>query len=319
MKILFIAKGNYNGNVSPIIMNQCESIRQLGFNVTYFPVSGHGIKGYYLAYKSLKKYLKQNDVHILHAHFGFCGMISLFAKSDQKLIVSFMGDDLLGSIFKGPSYSLISLFYSYINRILARYFYDYTIVKSYNLACKLLNKTKFEIIPNGVNISEFYPIEKEVARTRLNWDMDSKYVIFVSDPKRKEKNFKLAEETVSYLNNPNIKLRTLYKVPNSDLVYYYNATDCLLLTSFHEGSPNVIKEAMACNTPIVAVNVGDIERVTGQIAGCYICNHNPEELSKGVEKAIVYGATNGKKRITDLELDSVNIAKRIQSIYLKLV
>ena len=45
------------------------------------------------------------------------------------------------------------------------------------------------------------------------------------------------------------------------LVKYYNSVDCLILTSFHEGSPNVIKEAMACNLPIVSTKVGDVEEI----------------------------------------------------------
>ena len=319
MKVLFVAKGNLEGNVSPIIINQGESIRQLGIEVNYFPVTGHGIKGYYLSYKSLKKHLAKYKFEVLHAHFGFCGIVGFFAKKNNKLVVSFMGDDLLGSIVTGHSYSFNSLVFSYINRVLARFFYDYTIVKSHNLASKLLYKTRFELIPNGVNIDNFHPINKEIARTRLNWNLASKYVIFVSDPARKEKNFQLAEAAVNLINNSNINLLAIFNIPNSELIYYYNAADCILLTSFHEGSPNVIKEAMACNTPIVAVDVGDIRRIAGQLPGCYICSHDPIELSKGIENAIIFGSTIGNKRISDLKLDSENIAKNILNIYLKLV
>jgi glycosyltransferase involved in cell wall biosynthesis len=88
-----------------------------------------------------------------------------------------------------------------------------------------------------------------------------------------------------------------------------------------EGSPNVIKEAMACNCPIVATDVGDIRWVLGETEGCYISSFDTKEFADKIRLALKYsetvGRTNGMKRIQELGLDSETIAKRIIDIYKK--
>ena len=58
-----------------------------------------------------------------------------------------------------------------------------------------------------------------------------------------------------------------------------NAADVLLLTSDAEGSPMVVKEAMACNVPVVSTAVGDVADVIGGTEGCYITQPGPGAMS----------------------------------------
>ena len=58
-----------------------------------------------------------------------------------------------------------------------------------------------------------------------------------------------------------------------------NAADAVLLTSLHEGSPNAVKEAMACDVPVVAVDVGDVRERIGDADGCYVAAATPEALA----------------------------------------
>ena len=95
---------------------------------------------------------------------------------------------------------------------------------------------------------------------------------------------------------------------------YFNASDLVLLTSFWEGSPNVIKEAMACNVPIVSTDVGDVKEVIGKTEGCYITSFDPEDVAEKIKLALKFG-----KRTTGIEdikhLESSLIAKKIIKIY----
>jgi glycosyltransferase involved in cell wall biosynthesis len=97
---------------------------------------------------------------------------------------------------------------------------------------------------------------------------------------------------------------------------YFNAASVVLLSSFHEGSPNVIKEAMACNVPIVATNVGDVKYIIGKTDGCHICSYEVDDVSKKIQLALEYNKrTNGRKRIIELGLESKTIARRIVEVY----
>ena len=98
------------------------------------------------------------------------------------------------------------------------------------------------IIPNGVDFKIFYPMEKSIARLRLGEDMNVKIILFCSNPNRSEKNVKLAKNAMNLINKRNVQLRIIYGIDQKDLLLHYNSADCLLLTSFHEGSPNVVKK-----------------------------------------------------------------------------
>jgi teichuronic acid biosynthesis glycosyltransferase TuaC len=95
------------------------------------------------------------------------------------------------------------------------------------------------------------------------------------------------------------------------------------VTSFSEGSPLVIKEAMACNCTIVSTNVGDVEWVLGDTEGCYIAVFDAKDVAKKLKLAIEFREehqyTNGRNRITELGLDSETIAGRIMEVYKKVI
>ena len=151
---------------------------------------------------------------------------------------------------------------------------------------------------------------------------DKRYVIWCSHPDRIEKNYALAQAAVEIVKKEqdNIELLPVYNKTPQEVVQYMNAADCLLLTSVQEGSPNVIKEAMACNCPIVTTDVGDVyERLMG-LDGCYILPETPmnaeKELAELLIKALTFGQrTAGREKIINDQLTTQQIAKRIIACY----
>ena len=166
-----------------------------------------------------------------------------------------------------------------------------------------------------MDLSKFSLIDKNEARKKLGLG-NKKYILFAANPARPEKNFKLAEQAVKKLNRNDTELLVVHSQPFDKMKLYFNAADVLLLTSLHEGSPNVIKEALVCNLPIVSTDVGDVKWLLGDLAGCFLTSFDPVDVADKLKKALEFNSpTNGRQRITELELDSESVAKKIISLY----
>jgi glycosyltransferase involved in cell wall biosynthesis len=177
-----------------------------------------------------------------------------------------------------------------------------------------LGYSKSHIIPNGVDFKNYRPIDKKEALLKLAWDSSKRHILFSSNPERREKNYQLAESAIKILNNKNIELHFLMNINQNEMPYYYNAADCLLLTSLYEGSPNVIKEAMACNCPIVSTDVGDVRILIEKTKGCYLTTFDADYLALKINEALKFNQrTKGHDAIR--HLDSRIIADKLISIY----
>ena len=99
-----------------------------------------------------------------------------------------------------------------------------------------------------------------------------------------------------------------------------NASDFQLTTSFRESGPLVVKEAMACGTPIVTVDVGDVKDVIGDTEGCYIAERHADDIAEKIRQALAFkGKTSGRQRIIDLGLSNELVAKQLVEIYKKVL
>lgn len=323
MRVLFVSSGNSERGISPIVKAQGESLINEGIGLDYYTVVGKGIKGYLKNIKLLKKVLRKSEYDVVHAHYGFCGIVAALSKGKEKLVVSFMGSDLLGSANKKSNRAWMNKQMTALNVFFSKFFYDFIIVKSQKMREKIKSLKNVEIVANGVNTNIFEEAVKNESLAKLGWDADSTHVIFVSNPERKEKNYKLAEQAVNLIGGDNVTLKPVFNLAQEELPLYYSAADVLILTSLYEGSPNVIKEAMACNLPIVATDVGDVKWIIQNTDGCYITNTEPEDAADKLRMAIRYGRekgrTNGRERIKEIGLDSKSVAQKIISIYDKLV
>jgi len=302
MKILFVCSGNKG--ISPIVKSQADSLKNKEVELEVFPIKGQGLQGYLKNIPKLKKQILTFKSDIIHSHYSFCGIISSLAAKKIPVVVSLMGSDTYQfNIMKSTI------------RYFANYRWSKTIVKSEDMKIRLgLNNAI--ILPNGVDLNLFKPLDKKECRNKLGWDLDKKYILFASNPARPEKNFTLAKQTVVNLNNEKIELKVVYGVDHKLMPIYLNASDVLLLTSKWEGSPNIVKEAMSCNIPVVATEVGDIEFLFGDTEGYYYTDPLPDRLAEKINYILDNDIKpNGLQRIIDLKLDSESIADKLIQLY----
>jgi len=322
MKILFISSGNGKYGISPIVLNQGISLQNIGLEIDFYGITGKGIKGYLKNINLLRKKLEENEYRIIHFHYGISSFLSPFVKTSSKIVISFMGDDLLGSRKKNGKISGLSKIISFINILFSKYIADFSIVKSVEMEKKLRTQKKI-IIPNGVNINDFYPMDMNFCRQNLNLDLNKKIILFAANPIRPEKNFKLTKMAYELIKNDSTILLAIHDIPQKELLHYYNACNCIVLTSTHEGSPNVIKETMACNRPIVSTPVGDVKWLIEGVEGCYVTSFGLNDIAEKINTALVFSeikkSTNGREKLMSLGLDSQTTAFRIEEVYKKLI
>lgn len=306
-KILFVSSGNSQNGISSIVANQGESLKKAGIWIDFFTILGKGIKGYVRNIVPLKIKVQKNKYDLIHAHYSLSAFIASFAGC-SPLSVSLMGSDIqLGRLIQ------------FAIKFSSVFLWDAVIVKSRDMASQL-NLEKVEIIPNGVNTDLFRPSDRGRALKALGWNPEKKHILFAANPTAPVKNFNLFQEAYQILpNSQKNDVHYLKEVPHQDVPLHINASDLLVLTSLREGSPNVIKEAMACNRPVVATNVGDVARLFGDAPGHFLIGFEAQEVSQKIQMALNFaeqnGKTAGRERIMELGLDSKTIAERIIKVY----
>ena len=305
LKVLFVCSGNKSkGKPSILVKNQVDSLIEKGLDIRYTLISQKGVLGYLKSVIPIYKSIKKEQVQIVHAHYSLTAFATSIAilltfRNRPKLVVSLMGSD---AQMKGWKRKLTNYF--------SEKLWFVTIVKSPQMATDLGLKT-FTVIPNGVQIEKFINHEKAFENK----------ILFAADPSRESKNFELAKKAVEIAKKimPSINLEVVYNVEHIEIIKEIKSSACILSTSKWEGSPNIIKESLACNRPIVATNVGDIAWLLENVEGCYVTNFDAEIIAQSILKALEFNKekkyTKGLEKIKELQLDAESIANRIIKIY----
>lgn len=273
--------------------------------MSYFGVKGKGLIGYISNLPKLRKTIKTNDPLVIHAHYSFCGIVSALA-TRKPIVCSLMGSDVKSSGL-----------WRIIIRYYVKHIWTTTIVKSEDMKKSLgVNTNKIHVIPNGVDLEVFKPLGKALCRKKVGWEKNKTIVLFASNPARQEKNFELARQSFIKLGLQDAELKVIFNVKHEEMPYYLCASDLLLSTSKWEGSPNIIKEAMACNLPIVSTDVGDVEWLLDGVSNCFVTSNDPGDISNKLDLTLqLEGQTNGRQRLFELGLDSESIADEIIELY----
>lgn len=320
MKVLFVCSGNSkNFEIAPFIKAQGDSLQNAGIDVDYFPIKGKGLRGYLKAGGQLRQHLKHHQYDLIHAHFSLSGWSAVLGANGTPVILSLMGDDAQGDYIGVNKIRFSSRFFI-LSSFLIQPFVKAIISKSANLEKFVYQKQKSYVIPNGIDISSFNP-SPVGYREELGLDPSKKLVLFLGSQDRVGKNYPLAKQAVAHLNLPDVELINPYPIPHDAIPKYMNSADVLVVPSFMEGSPNVIKEAMACNCPIVATDVGDIKWVFGDTEGCFLASFEVADFAEKLRLALAFAQTKkrttGWQRIEKLGLDADTIAQKVIGIYRK--
>ena len=319
MKILFVSSGNSKDfDVVPFIKAQGDSLIKLGHDVTFFTIQGKGFKGYIKNIPRLRNYLKNKHFDLVHAHFSYCGWVAFLTGTKIPKILSLMGGDAYGDIYENGQ-KKIKTYFMILQGQLIQHFYNEIIVKSDNLSKYVRKKTKCTIIPNGVDYDIFKPMDKIECRNKLSLKINKKILLFMGDPKNPRKNIKLLKDAVRYLDNKEYQIVNPYPVDHKEVPLYMNACDVLVFPSYLEGSPNIIKEAMACNTKIVATLSGDIEERANGVNNIWIADFDKIDLAQKIQLADEYDGDSNSREKTQIELDEKVVASQIVEIYKRLL
>jgi glycosyltransferase involved in cell wall biosynthesis len=306
------------GTMAPCA-RQIQSLRDLGLTIDVVDMHGTPKLKYLKAVPKVRRLA--NKVDLVHAHFGYCGWLGrlapLLSGSKAPLIVSFMGSDLLGSPYN-PNGDLerFSKLMIRANRVLASHA-RHVIVKSRQMA-DVIAPVPSTVIANGVDVTTFRPMDRDAARKQLGLPIHSRYVLFPGNPHDPRKGHTLARaaiEAASRQFGQTIDLLPLWRVEPQWVPVYMNACDAMVMTSLLEGSPNVVKEAMACNRPIIGVPVGDVEQLLASVQGCEFCPRDPVSIGAAIVRALDKPRVTGRDAILERGLDLESVAFSIANIY----
>lgn len=284
------------------IQQQVESLRREGIDVDVLFVNPKASKwNYPLSLLPFLKRVFSRKYDLVHAHYVFAGIVARI-QLRYPLVVTHHGDEALWGWQKKLCWGISRLA-------------DKVIVVSEQMK-EALALNKAEVIPCGVNFDLFRPMPQDRCREELDLPRDKRLVLFVGDYPKRLKRFDLIQESMALLKKDmkDVELVVAYNQPYTMIPVYMNACDVLVLASDREGSPQVVKEAMACNLPIVSVEVGDVPDVLAGIEGCHLCQREPADI--GAKLAVVLNQrqrTNGRSHTERYEIS--NIAKGIIRVY----
>jgi teichuronic acid biosynthesis glycosyltransferase TuaC len=303
------------------VKRQVESLRARGLRCDVIYVRGHISSRAYLV-ASLRFLLAtlrwRRRYRLVHVHAGETALVARFFIG-PPMIVSYCGDDVLGDTDENGAITRSSGIRAAVIRSHAA-LCRATITKSKEMHDRLprwVRRTN-TVLPNGVDETAFAPIDRASARETLGWDPDERVALFVAtkpDIPRKRRRLAEASCAAASLQTGPIRLHVAGLVPPEEMPLLMSAADCLLHTSSLEGSPNVIKEALMCNLPVVATPSGDIPDLLEGVSSSYLCPADSEKIADALADFFSSPRrSNGRDRI-EATLSSTAIASRLTSMY----
>jgi len=265
---------------TPQIQDQIEALKARGVGIDVMYVDRYrGKKRAYAeaAWRIFLLSFQSKRYDLIHAYYGHCGLLARL-QGRYPIIVTFLGSDLLhprnGAIGK-----------------VAAKLADGIIVQSEEMK-RIAKRNDAFIIPFGVNLDIFTSHPLEEARRELGLALDEKLVLFPWNPARPVKRFDLVQEAIRIVQQrcDRVHLVSVFNQPHEIMAKYMSACDVMVLASEHEGSPMALREAMACNLPIVSVDVGDVRQIIRNTEGCYLCKREPSDIAEKLGLALEFGS-----------------------------
>jgi teichuronic acid biosynthesis glycosyltransferase TuaC len=303
------------------VEQQVKGLRQAGLAVKLMDIdrTGQGRWAYGKIGRRAAERVTRSKCDLVHVMYGGVMARTIATLADRiPMVVSLCGDDILGTVGTWP----VAFLRSWLNRtasIRACKMADAIVVKSENLAAAIspfVDRAKIHLIQNGIDVNRFRPLDRGLCVRQLGWAIDSFHILFPVNGDPDVKRLRLAGKSAQLARGLGIpvEFHPIQDVPHEQAPVWLNASDVLLLTSVHEGSPNIVKEGLGCDLPVVSVDVGDVaERIRG-VEGCHIVPADPMSIALKLEAVALRGRRiEGRSRVLDLSLPK--IAERLRRLY----
>jgi len=299
------------------VRDEVEALRARGCEVDVFFVNGIASKFNYLVSPlSFGRKLRKGDYDIVHVHHSYCGFIAGLVLRRPPVVWTFHEGEIAGdeSIADKDAKIKILAYSKRFKRMVAGRVDAVILVAEW--LRDHLGRSDAYVLPSGIDTDLFKPIDREKARAELGLEIGMNYVLFPSTRERVEKRFELAEASVRIAREKTgaVELLSLENVPHEKVPLYMNASNVMLLTSSFEASPVTLREALACNVPVISTDVGDAAAVLSGIEGCSIVPPDPEEIAvKLVECLERKCRIEARSRMMQYSLDDTS--RRLIEIY----
>lgn len=315
LRVLYVIPGEEEGIGMPFSRRQAASVRRLGVEVQdFFLRSRTNPLRVLREWLRLRAEIRDFRPHVVHAHYGAMNAFVAATASRMPLVITFHGSDLNPV----PGDHRLKVFFGHaLSHFAAR--------RARQIACvspQLVGRlahvaNRVHHLPCGVNLDQFRPMSRAECRQMLGWKTDEKVVLFNArtDPIGKRLDLAEAAARGALQQIKNLRLHVFVgKTDPDQMPLYYNAADCLLMTSDFEGSPMVVKEALACNLPVVSVDVGDVRARLEGVTPSAIVPRDPQALADALVSVINANVpSNGREAIRPF--DEVAAARRVIEIY----
>lgn len=300
---------------SHFIKRQADFLQAAGVDVEVFHFRAQkSLLSYLKAWLAVRRKLRSSRYDLIHAQFGQSGLMALPKRIPY--VVTLRGSDILGTVSdRSGKYTAAGKINQRISRMVAAKA-DAVILVSEHMQANLPRLESCNIIPSGIDFDLFRSMPRDQARRKLGLPLNERLVLFVGNPKQARKRHQLATAAVDLLNRRlPVRLVVGWGVPHTDIPVYMAACDALIFTSMQEGSPNAVKEALACNLPVVSVAVGDVEQRIGGVEGCELCrDESPEAIASALERVLLRGK-RVEGRISVDHLSETAITQQVIDVY----
>jgi teichuronic acid biosynthesis glycosyltransferase TuaC len=298
------------------VVNQINYLQEAGLLVDVYHFLGHQNPFNYLRAICEFKKINLRPYDLIHAHHGQSGIVAL-SQRQRPVVVTFHGSDLQGIRDTRGMVTTLGYILQLTSQWVAKRA-NRIILVSQHLADYLPVQRPYKVIPIGIDLDLFQPFPADEARRALGLPEWGKLILFVGDPQRTEKRYWLAKSAIDACikgGSSDAKLVVANNIPHERMPLYMNACDALLLTSSTEGSPTVIKEALACNLPIVSTDVGDVRTRLSNIDGCMVCSDDSITSIAQALANVLQTSRRIRGRESVLDLDERRLVRKVMAIY----
>ncbi len=320
MKILFIIPGEEEGNSMIFAKRQIKFLASNGIIASSFFLKSRS--DFFILLKEYRRFRKLFNLFqpdLVHCHYGTMTAFFAAVSHSKPLVITYHGSDL--NFLKNEN--RIKEFISKLLSQLAALRASIIVCVSEKLKQKLWwNKKIVSVLPMGVDEDFFKPLDVSECRRKLKISPDEKIILFNYN-NAAVKRPDIANATLEILKSKisNSKLWILNGESSPEnMLQLLNASDCLLLCSDSEGSPTIVKEAMACNLPVVSSDVGDVRRNIEQTIPYAVTAQDPLQLAKGIEDVLTMNKrSSGRDVLIKLGLTEQSISLNLLNLYKKIL